>query len=158
MGNRKLLLVGGGGHCRSVLDCVLRSGAYDAIGTALLKAHGYEVLECASDEEAIDRAEELKHGGTLYPVHYAVSDTSGEKAFEEFVTEEETADMERFQSLGVITGKAVPGRERVETLFRELTAAFAGPHPTKDEIIAIMSAYLPNFEHIETGKGLDSKM
>lgn len=32
MGNRKLLLVGGGGHCRSVLDCVLRSGAYDAIG------------------------------------------------------------------------------------------------------------------------------
>ena len=46
----------------------------------------------------------------------------------------------------------------METLFRELTAAFAGPHPTKDEIIAIMSAYLPNFEHIETGKGLDSKM
>lgn len=131
---------------------------FDAIGTALLKAHGYEVLECASDEEAIDRAEELKHGSTLYPVHYAVSDTSGEKAFEEFVTEEETADMERFQSLGVITGKAVPDRERVETLFRELTAAFAGPRPTKDEIIAIMAAYLPNFEHIETGKGLDSKM
>ena len=46
----------------------------------------------------------------------------------------------------------------METLFRELTAAFAEPRPTKDEIIAIMSAYLPNFEHIETGKGLDSKM
>ena len=131
---------------------------FDAIGTALLKAHGYEVMECASDEEAIDRAEELKHGGTLYPVHYAMSDTSGEKAFEEFVTDEETADMERFQSLGVITGKAVPDKERVETLFRALTAAFAGPRPTKDGIIAIMAAYLPNFEHIETGKGLDSKM
>ena len=116
---------------------------FDAIGT---------------DEEAIDRAEELKHGGTLYPVHYAVSDTSGEKAFEEFVTDEETADMERFQSLGVITGKTVPDKERVETLFRALTAAFAGPRPTKDGIIAIMAAYLPNFEHIETGKGLDSKM
>ena len=87
-----------------------------------------------------------------------MSDTSGEKAFEEFVTEEETADMKRFQSLGVITGKAVPNKERVEMLFRELTAAFAGPRPTKDEIIAIMAAYLPNFEHIETGKGLDSKM
>ena len=125
--------------------------------TALIRPTD-EVLECASDEEAIDRAEELKHGGTLYPVHYAVSDTSGEKAFEEFVTEEETADMKRFQSLGVITGKAVPNKERVEMLFRELTAAFAGPRPTKDEIIAIMAAYLPNFEHIETGKGLDSKM
>ena len=87
-----------------------------------------------------------------------MSDTSGEKAFEEFVTDEETADMERFQSLGVITGKAVPDRERVETLFRELTAAFDEPRPTKDGIIAIMAKYLPNFEHIETGKGLDSKM
>ena len=32
MAEGKLLLVGGGGHCRSVLDCVLRSGAYDAVG------------------------------------------------------------------------------------------------------------------------------
>ena len=30
--NRKLLLIGAGGHCKSVLDCVLSSGAYDAIG------------------------------------------------------------------------------------------------------------------------------
>lgn len=28
----KLLLIGAGGHCRSVLDCVLSSGAYDVIG------------------------------------------------------------------------------------------------------------------------------
>ena len=53
--------------------------------------------------------------------------------------------MGRFQSLGVITGKAVPDRERVETLFRELTAAFAEPRPTKDEIIAI-SRKIDTFE------------
>ncbi|MBS6457212.1 MAG: acetyltransferase [Firmicutes bacterium] len=32
MAGHKLLLVGGGGHCRSVLDCVLRSGQYSAVG------------------------------------------------------------------------------------------------------------------------------
>lgn len=32
MAEGKLLLVGGGGHCRSVLDCVLRSGQYESIG------------------------------------------------------------------------------------------------------------------------------
>lgn len=131
---------------------------FDAIGTELLKAHGYEVLECGSDEEAIDKAEELKNGSRLYPVHYAVSDTSGEKPFEEFVTDAETADMERFLSLGVITGKDIPDRRRVEVLFSDLNAAFDKETTTKEEIVAIMREYLPNFEHIETGKSLDSKM
>jgi len=131
---------------------------FDAIGTALLHEHGYEVLECSSDEEAIDKAEDLKNGSNLYPVHYSVSDTSGEKPFEEFVTETETADMERFSSLGVITGKEVPDQERVKKLFVDLNTAFDKEETTKEEVVQIMKEYLPNFEHIETGKSLDSKM
>lgn len=131
---------------------------FDAIGTALLHEFGYEVLECSSDEEAIDKSEALKYGSKLYPVHYAVSDTSGEKPFEEFVTEAETADLERFSSLGVITGKEIPDQAKVEKLFMDLNAAFAEEETTKEEVIRIMHEYLPNFEHIETGKSLDSKM
>lgn len=131
---------------------------FDAIGTALLREHGYDVLECNSDEEAIDKAEDLKHGSKLYPVHYSVSDTSGEKPFEEFVTDTETADMDRFSSLGVITGKEIPDQEKVKKLFVDLNAAFAKEETTKEEVIQIMKEYLPNFEHIETGKSLDSKM
>jgi FlaA1/EpsC-like NDP-sugar epimerase len=131
---------------------------FDAIGTELLKAHGYEVLECSSDEEAIDKAEDLKKGSNQYPVHYAVSDTSGEKPFEEFVTDTETADMDRFVSLGVITGKQIPEKGRIESLFRDLNVVFDKEATTKEEVVAIMKEYLPNFEHIETGKSLDSKM
>ncbi len=131
---------------------------FDAIGSELLKAHGYEVLECDSDEEAIEKAEELKMGSNLYPVHYSISDTSGEKPFEEFVTDTETADYDRFKSLGVITGKEIPDKGKVAVLFMDLIAAFDKTETTKDEIIAIMRTYLPNFEHIETGKSLDSKM
>ena len=131
---------------------------FDSIGTALLKEYGYEVLECGSDEEAIEKAEELKKGSRLYPVHYAASNTSGEKAFEEFVTDTETADMDRFGSLGVITGKAVPDKRKIEKLFEKLHAAFEKDSTTKQEIVDILTEYLPNFEHIETGKSLDSKM
>ena len=131
---------------------------FDAIGTELLKAHGYEVLECSSDEEAIDKAEALKSGSNLYPVHYAVSDTSGEKPFEEFVTDTETADYDRFKSLGVITGKQIPNKNRVEKLFIDLNAAFDKKTTSKEEVVTIMKEYLPNFEHIEKGKSLDSKM
>ncbi len=131
---------------------------FDAIGTELLHEHGYEVLECSSDEEAIDKAEDLKNGSKYYPVHYSKSDTSGEKPFEEFVTNTETADMERFSSLGVIIGKEIPDQERVKNLFVDLNAVFAKNETTKEEVVQIMKDYLPNFEHIETGKSLDSKM
>lgn len=130
---------------------------FDEIGTELLKAHGYEVIECMSDNEAIEMAEELKSGGNKYPVHYSVSDTSGEKPFEEFVTEEETVDMDRFSSLGVITGKTIPNKERIERLFLDLENVFS-TKATKEDVVKIMKAYLPNFKHIETGKSLDSKM
>lgn len=131
---------------------------FDTIATNLLHEHGFEVLECASDEEAIDKAEALKQGSKLYPVHYSGSDTSGEKPYEEFYTNKESVDMERLQALGVITGKQVTDKKKVEVLFDKLSAEFAKEETSKETIIKIMQEYLPNFEHIETGKSLDSKM
>lgn len=131
---------------------------FDKIATAFLEAHGYQVLLCNSDEEAINKAVELKHGSNLYPVHYSGSNTSGEKAFEEFYTDKETVDLTRMKSLGVVTNKEIPDISRIEILFKKLNAAFEKSDTTKDEVVSIMSEYLPNFEHIETGKSLDSKM
>lgn len=131
---------------------------FDAIATALLKEYGYEVLQCNSDEEAIDRAYALKEGSTQYPVHYAMSDTSGEKAYEEFFTDEENVDMKRFGALGVITDKELSDKESVKVLFDELEKAFENLHVKKEDIIHIIKKFLPNFEHIETGKSLDVKM
>ncbi len=131
---------------------------FDAIATELLKEHGYEPLLCNSDEEAIDKAEELKKGSNKYPVHYSVSNTSGEKAYEEFFTDQETVDMNRFSSLGVITGKSLVDFERVQNLFSALNGAFDNIDVKKEEIVKIIKDYLPNFEHIEKGKSLDTKM
>lgn len=127
------------------------------IGTELLKAHGYDVLKCDSDEEAIDKAEDLKKGSKLYPVHYSFSDTSGEKQFEEFVTDTESVDYDRFSTLGVIINKEIPDKSRIKQLFLELNEVFS-KETQKEEIVKILSSYLPNFKHIETGKSLDCKM
>lgn len=131
---------------------------FDAIAVNLLHEYGYDVLECASDEEAIEKAEALKNGSKQYPVHFSVSNTSGEKPFEEFVTESEKADIERFSSLGVIVEKEIPDKDKLKILLDKLTAVFDGDDTTKEEVVRIMKEYLPNFEHIETGRSLDSKM
>ena len=131
---------------------------FDKIAVALLHEHGYEVLECDSDEEAIDKAVDLKNGSRKYPVYFSGSNTSGEKSYEEFYTDEENVDFDRLRALGVVTDKEIPDKDKVNVLFDELTKAFETEETTKEEIIAIMKGYLPNFEHIETGKSLDSKM
>ena len=131
---------------------------FDKIATALLKEYGYDILECASDEEAVDKAENLKNGSKNYPVHYSGSDTSGEKAYEEFYTEKEKVDLSRMKALGVITDKTIPDKDKIKVLFDRLNKIFDNAVTKKDEVIAIIQEYLPEFEHIETGKSLDSKM
>lgn len=131
---------------------------FDKIANALLWEHGYEVMECDSDEEAINKVEDLKNGSQKYPVYYSGSNTSGEKAYEEFYTDTESVDLNRLKALGVITDKEIPDKHRVKALFEKLNSVFDKEETTKEEVVSIMKEYLPNFDHIETGKSLDSKM
>ena len=131
---------------------------FDKIATALLEEYGYEVLQCESDEEAIEKAEALKAGSMRYPVHYSGSDTSGEKAYEEFYVESEKVDLARLKALGVITDKKIPDKNKIQKLFDQLNAAFERVETTKEDIVKIMHEYLPEFQHMEAGKSLDSKM
>ena len=131
---------------------------FDRIAVDLLNTLGYEVLECGSDEEAIEKAQALKTGSIKYPVHFSRSDTSGEKSYEEFYTDEEAVDMDRLSALGVITDKPIPSRQSIEQLLEKLTFAFDNGNTSKQEIVNIIKDYLPSFEHIEKGRSLDSKM
>lgn len=131
---------------------------FDTIATALLKEYGYDILECDSDEEAIEKAVELKKGSMVYPVHYSKSNTSGEKEYEEFFTNQENVDMKRFDSLGVITDKRIPDKDKAHNILTELDGAFERTMLTKDDVVQIIKRYLPEFEHIEKGRSLDSKM
>lgn len=141
---------------------------FDEIARRLLAEYGYEAFECESDAEAIDKSEILrsnfmsdecgKNGKKPYPVHFSKSDTSGEKQYEEFFTDTESVDMDRLSALGVITDKPIPDKDKVEALCSKLNSTFGQPNTSKEDVVAIIKAYLPNFEHIETGKSLDSKM
>ncbi len=130
---------------------------FDRIAEDLLTSYGYEIDYCCSDAEAIEKSKDWNENKP-YPVHFSASDTSGEKAFEEFYIPGEAVDMDRFKSLGVITDKAIPDRNAVIELINTMDNAFESDTCTKADIVKIMSQYLPNFEHIETGKSLDGKM
>lgn len=131
---------------------------FDTIARELLQEQGYEVIECETDKEAVEKAEQLKKGSKQYPVHFSESDTSGEKPFEEFYTDTESIDMNRFKALGVIVDKKTTDKYKIEKLFSELMMEFEKEEATKNKVVQIIKEYLPNFEHNEKGKTLDCKM
>ena len=96
--------------------------------------------------------------GPKYPVYYSASNTTGEKDFEEFYVDGESTDMERFESLGVITNTDNRSTECVNALIERLEALFAERSFTKADVVALLEEYLPNFAHVEKGLNLDDKM
>jgi len=129
---------------------------FSDIATILLKEYGFNVHYCKSEDEALNGAKNISEGN--YPVFYSGSDTDGEKPYEEFYTDDEDVNLERHQELGVVTTTAKRTLSEIESLLTSLIKAFDRNETTKEDIIKIMKNFLVNFDHIEKGKSLDSKM
>lgn len=123
-----------------------------------IREQGLQKHLCATDEEAKQFAASLDSKYQPYPVIYTGSNTTGEKAFEEFYVEGETINMTRFQSLGVVEQSQRHLMREVNQLFEQLESIFARPDFTKAEVVDAIKSFIPTFEHEEKGKNLDSKM
>lgn len=121
------------------------------------KASGREVQLCNSDEEARKLALELTENKP-YPVYFFGSDTSGEKLYEEFYTDTDELDMDHFESLGVIKNARKLPIEQIESCISDLKSLMNSGNYDKQAIVDNLKKYLPDFQHIETGKSLDQKM
>lgn len=131
---------------------------FSVICDAFVDANGLSKQELHSDEEAKRFAHEIVDGANDYPVVYTASNTTGEKAYEEFYIPGELVNMERFMSLGVVEQTEHRSMDEVVSFFDELQQIFASPAFTKAEVVRAIKAFLPNFEHEEKGKNLDQKM
>ena len=131
---------------------------FSSICDDFVKAEGFDKKECGSDEEAKRYASDMSYEGTTYPVVYFKSDTTGEKAYEEFFVPGEKIDMQRFSALGVVEQTTRHDMTEVNCFFVKLENIFASENFTKAQVVEAIKEFIPNFEHEEKGKNLDSKM
>ena len=138
---------------------------FSSICDDFIKAEGFDKDMCASDEEAKKKASALDYQLSTvncqlwkYPVRYFLSDTTGEKAYEEFYVPGEKIDMQRFQALGVVEQTTRHNMDDVNKFFDNLEDIFAKEDFTKADVVEAIKEFLPNFQHEETGKNLDQKM
>ena len=128
---------------------------FSAIAEEFIKEMGHDLDYCKSDKEALSKKIDKEN---KYPVHFSGSNTTGEKDYEEFYTEKEKVNMDRFSSLGIVDVSDIKTINEVNILLESFEKLFESDDTKKSEIVELMSDFLGNFDHKELGMNLDSKM
>jgi FlaA1/EpsC-like NDP-sugar epimerase len=127
---------------------------FKEIALDFLKENGFEPELVFSEQEA--KEFDFDKYPAKYPIYFFKTDTSGEKTYEEFFTEEEDYEVNEFDSLGYInTSEVNISFAEVQTDFENV---FNNLNSEKSNIVTVIKKYVPDFMHIETGKHLDQKM
>ena len=131
---------------------------FSTIAEKFLEELGLEAEKCATEQEAKLKAQSWSSTDKTYPVYFFKTDTSGEKSFEEFYTKSDEVDMDTFDALGVIKNSVIPLKSDIDQTLRDFRKLFDAEDVNKAKVVSLISKYLPDFSHIETGKRLDQKM
>ena len=130
---------------------------FSDIAVLYLRDKGLEPVICDTEEQARNYFNENKTDNN-WPCLFTKSDTSGEKDFEEFFTENEKLDMNRFDKLGVIKNELNYQNEKLIFFEKEIFKLKRRKVWDKNEIKKLFNYMIPDFGHKETGKYLDNKM
>lgn len=131
--------------------------SFAEIAVKYLQQRGFEPYLCQDEDEARELAKTLP-AKEQWPCLFTKSDTTGEKDFEEFFTDRETLDMERFENLGIIKNEADYDEDLLNLFEATIAEMKSRKSWAKDDIVKLFFQMIPDFGHKETGKYLDSKM
>lgn len=127
------------------------------IAVKYLAELGYQPYLCASEEEARQMMETLPKQGK-WPCLFTSSDTTGEKDFEEFFTDKEVLDMNRFENFGIIKNEGNFSTDKIDLFTNTISELKKSKKWNKEQLVDLFFKMIPDFGHKETGKYLDSKM
>ena len=127
---------------------------FKKIALDFLKENGFKPELVKSEKEA--KEFDFDKNSTKYPIYFFKTDTSGEKTYEEFYTEEEDYEINTFDSLGFINTPEI--KISFEDVKADFESVFNNPNSQKSDLVTIIKKYVLDFMHIETGKNLDQKM
>jgi FlaA1/EpsC-like NDP-sugar epimerase len=130
---------------------------FSDIAIRFLRECGFEPIECSSEEVARGKVMELKQS-KQWPCYFSISDTSGEKEYEEFFVKDEEVDFNRFDSLGVVKNTASTSEDVLEYFLSSIADMKRSGIWSRQDLIYLFKKVLPSFVHREKGKSLDEKM
>ena len=131
--------------------------SFSDIAIKYLKYIGYDAYLCNSEEEARHLIKTLPEQGK-WPCLFTKSDTTGEKDFEEFYTDKELLDMDRFIRLGVIKNELDYDERQLSNFEDAINQLKLNKNWDKKSIVNEFFKIIPGFNYQDSGKYLDGKM
>jgi FlaA1/EpsC-like NDP-sugar epimerase len=139
------------------LDPVRDSLLLDEAARRVLAFKGLDAVLCTGETEAKLSPLLAEATARRWPCVFAPSDTSGEKYHEELLYAGETIDGSRFESIDVARSEPAPrarlaqARKAIEAIARQDTWA-------KGDIVDAIRYAVPELQHLERNRSLDSKL
>ena len=130
---------------------------FSDIAQDYLAGLGYDAYICETEDEARKKCAELIEK-KKWPCYFFASDTTGEKPFEEFYTENEELEMDILKSIGIIKNNYSFDEQSLENFLLRVQKMRSSNTWIKEDIVKAFSALLPDFQHVEKGKNLDQRM
>jgi FlaA1/EpsC-like NDP-sugar epimerase len=131
--------------------------SFSDIAIEYLKGKGYIAHICNTEDEARELIKTLPEKGK-WPCLFTKSDTTGEKDFEEFYTDKEILDLNKFKSLGIIKNELEYDENQLNDFERHISDLKSVATWSKQMIVDQFFKMIPNFDYHDTGKYLDNKM
>ena len=127
---------------------------FKEIALDFLIENGFKPELVKSEKEA--KEFDFDKNPSRYPIYFFKTDTSGEKTYEEFYTENEDYEINKYDSLGSINAPNI--KISFDEVKSDFERVFNNSISNKLDIIKVIKKYVQDFKHIETGKHLDQKM
>ena len=132
---------------------------FSDIAESYIKDLGFEPYLCKSEDEARKKSSELI-SQKKWPCFFFKSDTTGEKSYEEFFTDNEIIDMNRFSNIGVIKSDTKYHEKDLSIFIDSINRYRNDGIWTKSDILDLFFMLLPEFAktYKSTGKYLQGRM
>ena len=127
------------------------------VASRYLKLKGFKPYRFEDEKSARLSVEKCMKDG-FWPCFYFSSDTTGEKNYEEFYTQNETTDFNRYKSIGVVKFDINSNKLNYDEFLSQYEKFKKNDKWCKSYLVDIFKNFLPNFLHKEKNKNLDQKM
>ncbi len=131
--------------------------SFSDLAIKYLRDRGYEAFICKSEDEARELIKILPEK-KKWPCLFTQSDTTGEKEVEEFYTDQDVLNMDRFISLGVIKNVTNYNKEKLKNFEKNIKELKFSKNWDKKTIVREFLKLIPNFKYYDKNNYLDGKM
>ncbi len=131
---------------------------FSHIAQRFIESRGYQPRIFDDEAEARAFAAGMKPADRQWPCCFTVSDTTGEKPFEEFHATGDRVDFDRFHRVGVVRVPPFDRSQRLMTALNTLMGIRDGETWRCRDIIEALKIVVPTLCHRDRGRDLDQKM